>query len=379
VANVSLLAFIVLLAVFWVFMWLRFRGQSGRVRVYPLLLIARAGIRGDPFRGPLATTLSRLGWLSILVLVVAAAGFYYIAIDMFVRRYITRPEGPSAGEGFVPLLPGVTIPIDENLVLILVAVGLAVLVHELAHALMARAVGVRVKDAGFILLAFIPGAFVEPEESDLKRAPLTSRLKVYSAGVSANVALGLLALAALLLASPTLHNGVLVVGVDEGSPAELGGLREGMVVVEVNGIPVRSVEDFTETLKSLGVGDRGKSVELELKIVYGDSQEIIRVSKPEGLERIGVRVVQSYRWEPLAALIEALLVVNMALALVNAAPILIPTPAGAIASDGAHFVGDIVARTLGEKARLVVTPAVGVITLLLIVSLITLTPVRFTP
>jgi len=379
VANVSLLAFIVLLAVFWVFMWFRFRGQSGRVAVYPLLLIARAGIRGDPFRGPLAATLSRLGWLSMLVLVAAAAGFYYITIDMFVRRYITRPEDPSAERGFVPLLPGVTIPIDENLILILVAVGLAVLVHELAHALMARAVGIRVKDAGFLLLAFIPGAFVEPEESDLKKAPLTSRLKVYSAGVSANVALGLLALAALLLASPVLHNGVLIVGVDEKSPAERGGLREGMVVIEVNGIPVRSVEDFTETLKSLGVGDKDKSVELELKIVYGDSQKIVRVSKPEGLERIGVKVVQNYRWKPLAALIEALLVINMALAIVNAAPIVIPTPAGAIASDGAHFVGDIVARTLGEKARLVVTPAVGVITLFLIVSLITLTPIRFTP
>jgi membrane-associated protease RseP (regulator of RpoE activity) len=77
-------------------------------------------------------------------------------------------------------------------------------------------------------------------------------------------------------------------------------------------------------------------------------------------------------------MLQVLFMINLALAMVNAAPILIPTPAGAIASDGAHLVGDLIATTLGEKTRPLVT-AVGLATLLLIVSLLTLTPIDLIP
>lgn len=377
----SLVIFIVVLAVSWLLLWIRFRGSSGRVKVYPLLLIVRTGLKGEPLGGSLGRILSLLGWPSVAVMILSAIGFYYLALNLFIRRYIAQPEpGPGAStEGFVPLLPGITIPLDENLLIILVAIGLAVLVHEVSHAMIARAVGVKVKDAGFILLAFIPGAFIEPDEDELRGAPLTSRLKVYSAGVAANIALALLALLALVTLSPTLYNGVLVLDVDEGAPASLGGLREGMVIVEVNGVPTRTVDDFIRVLRELGVADKSKAVILEVRVLGGDGEKILTIRKPEGWDRIGVRVAQNLEWAPLASLLQALFMVNLALALVNAAPLVIPTPAGSLASDGAHFLGDLVARVLGERAKLLVTPAIGLATLLLIVSLITLTPVRFTP
>jgi hypothetical protein len=377
----SLVAFAVVLAVFWALLWLRFRGSTGRVRVYPLLLIARTGIKGGPLGGTLARLLSLYGWFSIVTLVISMAFFYYLAVTIFIRRYIAPPPEPEFAEGFVPgfvpLLPGITIPLDE-LPLLLVPIGIAILLHELAHALVARAVGVRVKDAGFILLAFIPGAFVEPDEGELRGAPITSRLKVYSAGVAANVILAAVAFGLLILLAPVLSylldNGVIILDVEGGSPADLGGLKKGMVVVEVNGVNVRSPDEFLRILEELGVRDRDRTVTINLKVLHEGREESVTIVKPEGRERLGVRI----RIPIPVTMLQILVIINLALALINAAPILIPTPAGAIASDGAHLVGDLIATLLGEKTRPLIT-AIGLATLLLVVSLLTLTPIDLFP
>jgi membrane-associated protease RseP (regulator of RpoE activity) len=373
----GLVAFIVVLAVLWALLWLRFRGSTGRVRVYPLLLIARTGIKGGPLGGALARLLSLYGWFSIVTLVIAMAFFYYLAVTIFIRRYIAPPPEPGFAEGFVPLLPGITIPLDE-LPLLLVPIGIAILLHELAHALVARAVGVRVKDAGFILLAFIPGAFVEPDEGELRGAPITSRLKVYSAGVAANVILAAVAFGLLILLTPVLNNGVIILDVEGGSPADLGGLKKGMVVVEVNGVNVRSLDEFLRILEELGVRDRDRTVTINLKVLHEGREESVTIVKPEGRERLGVRIEQNYIFRIPVTMLQILVIINLALALINAAPILIPTPAGAIASDGAHLVGDLIATLLGEKTRPLVT-AIGLATLLLVVSLLTLTPIDLFP
>jgi membrane-associated protease RseP (regulator of RpoE activity) len=373
----GLVAFAVVLAVFWALLWLRFRGSTGRVRVYPLLLIARTGIKGGPLGGALARLLSLYGWFSIVTLVIAMAFFYYLAVTIFIRRYITPPPEPGFTEGFVPLLPGITIPLDE-LPLLLVPIGIAILLHELAHALVARAVGVRVKDAGFILLAFIPGAFVEPDEGELRGAPTTSRLKVYSAGVAANVILAAVAFGLLILLAPVLNNGVIILDVEGGSPADLGGLKKGMVVVEVNGVNVRSLDEFLGVLEELGVRDRDRTVTINLKVLHEGREESVTILKPEGRERLGVRIEQNYIFRIPVTMLQILVIINLALALINAAPILIPTPAGAIASDGAHLVGDLIATLLGEKTRPLAT-AIGLATLLLVVSLLTLTPIDLFP
>lgn len=373
----GLVAFAVVLAVFWALLWLRFRGSTGRVRVYPLLLIARTGIKGGPLGGTLARLLSLYGWFSIVTLVIAMAFFYYLAVTIFIRRYITPPPEPGFTEGFVPLLPGITIPLDE-LPLLLVPIGIAILLHELAHALVARAVGVRVKDAGFILLAFIPGAFVEPDEGELRGAPTTSRLKVYSAGVAANVILAAVAFGLLILLAPVLNNGVIILDVEGGSPADLGGLKKGMVVVEVNGVNVRSLDEFLGVLEELGVRDRDRTVTINLKVLHEGREESVTILKPEGRERLGVRIEQNYIFRIPVTMLQILVIINLALALINAAPILIPTPAGAIASDGAHLVGDLIATLLGEKTRPLVI-AIGLATLLLVISLLTLTPIDLFP
>jgi serine protease Do len=61
--------------------------------------------------------------------------------------------------------------------------------------------------------------------------------------------------AARQLGLPT-HDGVVVMAVETGSPADAGGVQPGDVVREVNRQPVRSMADFTRLTKSLRGGER---------------------------------------------------------------------------------------------------------------------------
>ncbi|MEM4845759.1 MAG: site-2 protease family protein [Acidilobaceae archaeon] len=385
VSHITLLLVVIVL-VFWVILWLIFRGRKGRVQVYPLVIIARTGLSREAYSKSFkAKILSLFGWPAIILMFILQVLFYYIAINLFITRYLAPPAGgPTTSEGFVPLIPGVTIPLDLNLALILVAVGLAVLFHELGHALMARAIGVRVKDAGFILLAFIPGAFVELNEEDLKNASLRNKAKVYSSGVAANILLALIAIPLLLVASNTLAlPAVIISSVEPGSIAERSGLEPGVAILEINGTRIESVAKFIEVLESLGVRDKSKSVTLNIVVSRDNVEESLIVFKPEGYDRLGVTISQGYIGGfitvILITLLQVLIVINIALALINAAPIILPTPAGAIATDGAHFLGDILARIGGEKLKQIATPAIGVITLALVLSLLTIQTIRFIP
>lgn len=376
----GLVTFLAALAIFWGLAWMLLRGRNQKIQVYPLLLIVRTGLSiGANARGRAERIISALGWPSIGLLLLLQAAFYYLALQLFVSRYLS-PQRPEVAEGFVPFLPGVTVPLDINLVLVLFSLGIAVLVHELAHGLMARAVGVRVKDSGLILLAFIPGAFVEPDEEEIKRARMSSRAKIYSAGVAANV---LVALAAILLISTLagpLASGVLVVEVEPGSPAERAGLK-GMEIREVNGMVVRTVEDLLRAFDRAGVTSEGAAV-VEVRGLRDGEPYSAVVEKPAGMTRIGIRIVQSYGgwWQYLfLTAVEVTAMINVALALINAAPIFLPLPGGALMTDGAHLVGDIAARIGGERARIVASSVIGVATLIIVISLLTITPLRFVP
>ncbi len=150
-----------------------------------------------------------------------------------------QTHGKQAGVQLV--IPGLTIPLWYGLV------GLAVVmvVHELSHGVVARADKLPLKSVGLVLFFVIPGAFVEPDEEELKRAPLRTRLRVYGAGSLANLLVALLALLIMNFAlTPLLQPaGIEVAGVISDSPAS-GVLEKGDVIVAINGTAIKTLEDF---------------------------------------------------------------------------------------------------------------------------------------
>ena len=83
-------------------------------------------------------------------------------------------------------IPGVTsfVPIFWPILALIVAV----VVHEYGHGLMARAHGMRIRSFGVLVAGIIPvGAFYEPDQEEMRIAPQRDRLRMFAAGPSVNI------------------------------------------------------------------------------------------------------------------------------------------------------------------------------------------------
>jgi membrane-associated protease RseP (regulator of RpoE activity) len=172
------------------------------------------------------------------------------------------------GSGIKPLganeilvIPGVNpfVPLWYGLIALVVTL----IVHEGGHGVLARANGMRVKSLG-LLVAVVPiGAFVEPDDEDLKLAPRRRRLRVFAAGPAVNLAFAVAALVGFsaLVGSIAPTSGVHVAGVVPGAPAERAGLAAGSTVVAADG---HSTPDWASLRAFLNTTHPGQAVALTL-------------------------------------------------------------------------------------------------------------------
>lgn len=135
-----------------------------------------------------------------------------------------------------------------------IGVAFVIIPHEFMHGIMCRLDKVKIKSVGWILLAIIPGAFVEPDEKQLQRAKRSTRLKVYAAGSFANLVTGFIAIAILMIyfSFAFAPAGIFVQQIP-GGPAESAGLKG--TITELNGFPVRNQDDLRIILSELKPGD----------------------------------------------------------------------------------------------------------------------------
>jgi membrane-associated protease RseP (regulator of RpoE activity) len=274
--------------------------------------------------------------------------------------------GKQAGVQLV--IPGVTIPLWYGLV----GLTVVMIVHELSHGVTARAETLPLKSVGLVLLAVIPGAFVEPEEEELKRAPLRSRLRVYGAGSMANIVTGIITVLIMTYAvSPLLvPSGILVSNVIKGSPAD-GVLQKGDVIVAINGVETKTIEQFIKIMNGTKPGETititvlrgGRHLTLELTLgkhpqnprkgyigIYPAQHVVSKI----GHEGLVLPLFFSLYWT---------YVLNIGIGLMNLFP-LVPL-------DGGRMFDDVVKEYLPES---LVNPvrytAIGIGLLLLAVNLI---------
>jgi len=151
------------------------------------------------------------------------------------------------------------------------AISILMVVHEGLHGIMAARERVRIKSLGLVLLAFIPGAFVEPDEKQMKRKPVMARLRIFASGSFANFCVGavagmLILLFTGILSIPFLGNfpdytgGMLYdvspagvgYGLAEGYPA--GGANFTGMITAVNGMQVKTAEDVGRVLGNVTPG-----------------------------------------------------------------------------------------------------------------------------
>ena len=182
-------------------------------------------------------------WILLYLMPVAGA----IALYLFLTQLgiLLSPRGAEVASyvrTLSPLgnigLPGINpyLPIADGWI----ALFAAIIVHEGAHGVVARSLGLPVKSAGLLFFLIVPiGAFVEVDEDALKVARARDSGRVLAAGAGINLIVGvicLLLLFGIVGAMKPAADGIAVFSVNPGYPADKVGIRPGDFITAVNGV-----------------------------------------------------------------------------------------------------------------------------------------------
>ncbi|HLE46950.1 MAG TPA: site-2 protease family protein [Candidatus Thermoplasmatota archaeon] len=153
-------------------------------------------------------------------------------------------------------IPGINpiIPVGFGIVALIFAVA----VHELSHGILARVHDLKVKTMGILLFIVPIGAFVEPDEDELKATTRRKRLKVFAAGPTSNLFFAVLfgvLFSGVLMEQADAVPGVPIQGVEQDGPADQAGLEPGQLITAVNGVQIGSRDAFTKELNKTRPGD----------------------------------------------------------------------------------------------------------------------------
>lgn len=148
----------------------------------------------------------------------------------------------STASGADILLPGVNLPFFEGLA----ALVIVLVVHEGAHAVLARIAKVPILSSGIVLFGVIPiGAFVEPDEKKLARVEAGKQTRVLVAGPTANMltaAAFFILFMGFFLTTADMRESVLYVMHNDSLNFSQAQLPQGLVIYEIGGQPVSSID-----------------------------------------------------------------------------------------------------------------------------------------
>jgi membrane-associated protease RseP (regulator of RpoE activity) len=319
----GLLVFVGLVAAWLIVLyWLTATGRMERWKLSTMLGVVLM-VRTQHGKGTLeALSRPRRLWnafadLGTVVTLVGMAGmtFLFLATVWFTLQ----PGSPVRPLGFSEILviPGVNpfVPLWYGVIALIVTL----VVHEGGHGVLARANNMRIKSLG-LLVAVVPiGAFVEPEELDLKVAPRRQRLRVFSAGPAVNLTFAalFLLLFSAVLGSSTLTPGAHVLGPTAGGPAEQAGITALTTIVQADGQPTPDTDALLQVVRQHQPGDMvtmrddtGREYRLRLGSVWEAYDEPTRdritrenatlAEQLQGTPRMGVQLLQPEVHETLA-------------------------------------------------------------------------------
>lgn len=160
------------------------------------------------------------------------------------------------------VIPGVEMPGSSIYIPFLyglIALATVLIVHEFSHGIQAVGEKISIKSIGLLLFAILPGAFVEPDEDELKASKRTSKMRVYAAGSVANITLALIALILVSLISVGIpyyfsEDGIEIDRVVGDSPAD-GILKQGMVLESIDNHQINDSQEYMDIVSSYKPGD----------------------------------------------------------------------------------------------------------------------------
>lgn len=211
--------------------------------------------------------------LSLILGVVAMALMFSIVVLSTITQLQVKTDPMPLNQ--ILVIPGVNpiIPLWYGIL----ALAIAIIVHEFSHGILTRVADLKIKSLG-LLFAVIPmGAFVEPDEEQLLATRRRNRMRVFAAGPGSNIIFGLLCAMVfswIFMANVVpIEDGAVVVQVmkDPQCPAYEAGVRPLMEIVEIDGVRIENQDDLYDfdrfdpgdTIPDMVVRDGDERIHLE--------------------------------------------------------------------------------------------------------------------
>ena len=262
---------------------------------FPLVIIKTS--RGQSLLEKLSKFrfISILSWISLFLMPI----FSLLAISILILTaslYLSFPEvreiARETGPQGALLIPGINpyLPIIYGWI----AIFIGIVIHELSHGVIARAVDIPVRSSGVMLFLFLPiGAFVEVDDTKLDSTSFKKSGRIIAAGAGSNIVVGLISLLLLVGVVNTMEpiaDGIPVSQIVVDSPANIAGLLPGDIVTHFNNIPVTDLDSFSQNLDSLSPGD---SIVLTIQRQFVTSDyEIVLSSRPDNPEEAFIGIMR---------------------------------------------------------------------------------------
>lgn len=134
-------------------------------------------------------------FLSAFYYIIPLLGFLTIILLIWEAVLVLSiPKSEALPLTYILALPGINpaIPILYGIVGLIVAVAL----HEASHGIAARRFNIKVKSTGLLWLIIPVGAFVEPDEEEVKQRDPKTRAKIFAAGPAMNIIIAIVTIIA---------------------------------------------------------------------------------------------------------------------------------------------------------------------------------------
>ena len=166
------------------------------------------------------------------------------------------PKSASVSPKMMIGLPGLNpvIPLWYGIL----ALVIAMVVHEFSHGILSRVANVKVKALGLLMFFFPVGAFVEPDEEEMKSMKKWERMRLYAAGPGSNMVIAIIfsfLFSSVMVASlePS-SDGVLSASVVLDYGGEEAGLEPWMLITEIDNQIILNSGDFSRVMNETYAG-----------------------------------------------------------------------------------------------------------------------------
>ena len=140
----------------------------------------------------------------------------------------------------------------------ILALVIAMVIHEFSHGILSRVANVKVKALGLLLFIFPVGAFVEPDEEEMKSMKKWERMRLYAAGPGSNMVVALIfsiLFSSVMVASlEPAEDGLLLYSVSADYGGAEAGLEPWMLLTSVDDEEIQDNDDWQRIMNNTYAG-----------------------------------------------------------------------------------------------------------------------------